>query len=95
MRRLVTVLSLAALSAPVAAHAQIAEVELPPSDIADAGYDTGDTGYDVAAPESDSSDPGYDDASNDDGKIPIMPTLRTASPTSSTIPPARTRSPTR
>lgn len=67
MRRLVTVLSLAALSAPVAAQAQIAEVELPPSDIADAGYDTGDTGYDVAAPESDSSVPGYGEASNDDG----------------------------
>ncbi|NCP11462.1 MAG: hypothetical protein GW859_05830 [Sphingomonadales bacterium] len=70
MRRLVTVLSLAALSAPVAAHAQIAEVELPPSDVADAGSDVaatdedaGDIGYDVAVRDDDAEDPAYDDAS--------------------------------
>ncbi len=66
MRRLVPVLSLAALAAPVAAYAQIAEVELPPSDVADAGYDTSDTGYDVAAPDDDAADRAYDDASPDD-----------------------------
>jgi len=59
MRRLVTLLSLAALTAPVAAHAQIAEIELPPSDIAD-------TGSDVAAADEDAGDTGYDIAVRDD-----------------------------
>ncbi len=55
MRRLVTMLSLAALAAPVAVHAQIAEVELPPSDVAGSEYDTADTGHDTAAPYNDAS----------------------------------------
>ena len=70
MRRLVTLLSLAALTAPVAAHAQIAEIELPPSDIADTGSDVaaadedaGDTGYDIAVRDDDAEYPAYDDAS--------------------------------
>lgn len=49
MRRLISIFALAALAAPAAVHAQIAEVELPPSDVADANARSteyhGDTGH--------------------------------------------------
>lgn len=59
MRRFVSLLALSALTMPVAVQAQIAEIDLPPSDVADAGavdagYGDDDTGYD-------------DDRDNDDG----------------------------